>query len=409
MPLINFILPVVALLVVFALLRPAIRRAPIWRATVTPLASIIGSGFLVMAPLLAQVAGKDAFFAMLAIVVVAYLIGEVIRFNIRYGEPILLQGNGSTAPPLVLRTAERISNIALALAYVVSVAFYVRLLAAFALDGVGVESEFGAKILTTAVLAMIGVAGWRFGLQGLERLEEYSVSIKLAIIAALLAGLLHLDFSNGFALGDLAARPQTVELQLRKLAGMLLVVQGFETSRYLGAEYSGRMRIQSMRFAQILSAGVYLLFVLSILPLLHFLEGGKPDETAIIHLVGHAAFVLPLMLVFAAIASQFGAALGDTLGAGGLAEEESKGHLRAPLAYLVVAALGAILVWTTNVFEIISLASRAFAVYYLAQTVVALWVVKDLPGGWRRTAHGAMFGLTAAMLAGVALFAVPVE
>ncbi|NQV61381.1 MAG: hypothetical protein HQ502_17070 [Alphaproteobacteria bacterium] len=408
MPLINYLLPAIALVVVLGLLRPAIREARFWRATVTPLASIIGSGFLVMAPLLAQVAGGDAFFAMLAIVGVAYLIGEVIRFNIRYAEPALLQGGGSMAPSVVLRVGERFSNIALALAYVVSVAFYVRLLASFVLDGVGVESATGAKFLTTLVLSVIGIAGWRFGLRGLERLEEYSVSIKLAVIAALLFGLLHLDITNGFALNGLQAEPQSLELQLRKLAGMLLVVQGFETSRYLGAEYSGRMRIQSMRFAQILSAGVYLVFVLSILPLLHFLAGGKPDETAIIHLVGHAAIVLPVMLIFAAVASQFGAAVGDTLGAGGLAEEESRGYLTAPLAYLVVTGLGVVLVWTTNVFEIITLASRAFAVYYLAQAVVALWLAHGLPRLWQRIAYGALFGLTAVMLAGVALFAVPV-
>ncbi len=407
MPLNNFVLPAIALMVVFGLLRPALRRARFWRATVTPLASIIGSGFLVIAPLLAQVAGGNAIFAMLAIVGVAYLIGEVIRFNIRYAEPVLLQGDGPVAP-LALRAAERFSNIALALAYVVSVAFYVRLLASFVFEGAGVDSEVGAKLLTTAILSAIGIAGWRSGLSGLEWLEEYSVSIKLAIIAALLFGLFNFDIVNGFSSGVLRAEPQSVELQLRELAGMLLVVQGFETSRYLGVEYSGPMRIRSMRFAQILSAGIYLVFVFSILPLLQFLDGGKPDETALIGLVGHAAVVLPAMLVLAALASQFGAAVSDTLGAGGLAEEESRGHLPARRAYLVVAGSGVILVWTTNIFEIITLASRAFAVYYLAQTIVALWVAQGLPERGRRIAYRALFGLTAAMLMGVVVFAVPV-
>lgn len=408
MPLNDFILPAIALMVLFGLLRPALKEARFWRATITPLASIIGSGFLVMAPLLARIAGGNSIFAMMAIVGVAYLIGEVIRFNIRYTEPALLQEDGPTAPSLALRAAERFSNIALALAYVVSVAFYVRLLASFAFEGMGVDSEVGAKLLTTAILSAIGIAGWRSGLSGLEWLEEYSVSIKLAIIAALLFGLLHFDIVNGFSSGALQAVPQSPGLQLRKLAGMLLVVQGFETSRYLGAEYSGGVRIQSMRLAQILSAGIYLVFVFSILPLLQFLGGGKPNETALIGLVGHAAVVLPAMLVLAALASQFGAAIGDTLGAGGLAEEESRGHLPARLAYLVVAASGVILVWTTNVFEIITLASRAFAVYYLAQTLVALLVAHGLSGRWRRIAYRALFGLTAAILVGVVVFAMPV-
>ncbi len=402
MPLNNFVLPAIALVIVFGLLRPALKRARFWRATITPLASIIGSGFLVIAPLLASLAGGNALFAMMAIVGVAYMIGEVIRFNIRYAEPVL------PAAPLFLHAAERFSNIALALAYVVSVAFYVRLLASFAFEGVGVDSAVGAKLLTTAILLVIGLAGWRSGLSGLEWLEEYSVSIKLAIITALLFGLLHFDAVNGFSSGVLQAQPQSPELQLRKLAGMLLVVQGFETSRYLGAEYSAPMRIQSMRFAQILSAGIYLVFIFSILPLLQFLAGGKPDETALIGLVGHAAVVLPAMLVLAALASQFGAAVGDTLGAGGLAEEESRGRLPARLAYLVVTASGVILVWTTNVFEIITLASRAFAVYYLAQTLVALRVAYGFSGRWRRGAYFALFGLMAAILMGVAVFAVPV-
>jgi len=114
------------------------------------------------------------------------------------------------------------------------------------------------------------------------------------------------------------------------------------------------------------------------------------------------------MLVFAAVASQFGAAVGDTLGAGGLAAEESRGRLSAPLAYLLVAGLGVTLVWTTNVFEIITLASRAFAIYYLAQTLVALRVMHGVSDWRQRVAYRALFGLTAAMLMAVAIFAIPV-
>ncbi len=91
-----------------------------------------------------------------------------------------------------------------------------------------------------------------------------------------------------------------------------------------------------------------------------------------------------------------------------MAEEESRGHLPARLAYLLVTASGVILVWTTNVFEIITLASRAFAVYYLAQTLVALRVAYGFSGRWRRAAYFALFGLMAAILMGVAVFAVPV-
>jgi len=39
---------------------PALRNSDDWRATVTPLASIIGSGFLVVAPLLGYAVGSSA-------------------------------------------------------------------------------------------------------------------------------------------------------------------------------------------------------------------------------------------------------------------------------------------------------------------------------------------------------------
>ena len=65
---IDFALPIIALAVATLLLLPAIKENTIWRASVTPLASIIGSGFLVIAPLLVLVVGRAAPWAMVAIV-----------------------------------------------------------------------------------------------------------------------------------------------------------------------------------------------------------------------------------------------------------------------------------------------------------------------------------------------------
>ena len=47
-----------------------------WRATATPLASIIGSGFLVSTPLLILSAGQYAALAMMIIAVIAYVLGS---------------------------------------------------------------------------------------------------------------------------------------------------------------------------------------------------------------------------------------------------------------------------------------------------------------------------------------------
>ena len=75
----NALLIAIAVAVAAALFHPRIRRARDWRATVTPLASIIGSGFLVAGPLLAHAVNGWALVAMTGIVLVAYAIGAVVR------------------------------------------------------------------------------------------------------------------------------------------------------------------------------------------------------------------------------------------------------------------------------------------------------------------------------------------
>jgi hypothetical protein len=51
------------------------------------------------------------------------------------------------------------------------------------------------------------------------------------------------------------------------LLGLIILVQGFETSRNLGAHYDGPTRIATKRYAQLLSSGIYFLFILLITPL----------------------------------------------------------------------------------------------------------------------------------------------
>jgi hypothetical protein len=55
-------------------------------ATATPLASIFGSGFLVIVPILAGAVGPYAWLAMACVCGLAYAMGSVIRFNIRDAE-----------------------------------------------------------------------------------------------------------------------------------------------------------------------------------------------------------------------------------------------------------------------------------------------------------------------------------
>lgn len=399
----DIVLLTAALLTAVWLFRPARRHSKGWIATVTPLASIIGSGFLVVVPLLAHAVNGWALAAMTALVVLAYAIGAVIRFNIRHAEPLL---EARDATPLLLGL-ERFSELSLGFAYLVSVAFYVRLLASFVLRGVDLSNDLYANLITTAVLLFIGIVGVCRGLHGLESLEEYAVNLKLAVIAALLLGLAWFD-TEWLLAGDraIATRPIDDWAQtMRMLAGILLVVQGFETSRYLGDAYDGETRVRTMRLAQILSGIIYVAFVALASPLLVDYHGTH-DETAIISISAQVATVLPAILVLAAIMSQFSAAVADTAGGGGLISEFTRRRLTPRHSYLLVTLAASVIVWSANIFDIIVLASRAFALYYCLQCLVGLAAITSTPSLRNRGPWRAFLATMAVVMLLVVIFAV---
>jgi hypothetical protein len=210
-----------------------------WKATVTPLASIMGSGFLVSAPLLGGLVGNLALVCMAMLLVLAFMVGGAIRFNIRHFEPIENNGHGPAQDIALL------SRIVLVGAYFISVTYYLELLAAFSLKTIGVQSELVANGITTGLLLVIGGIGiWR-GLGKLEAVEKYAVALNLGMIGALLTSLaiynVHLLITGEWALPSVSS---VIDFQdLRVLLGLLIVVQGFETSRYLGDEHPAEQRI----------------------------------------------------------------------------------------------------------------------------------------------------------------------
>lgn len=386
------------------MLRPSLRDAPFWRATVTPLASIIGSGFLVVVPLLAGITGTLSVEAITAIVLLSFGLGSAIRFNILHdGRAIRVQISTAVA------ALERLSDLALALAYIVSITFYIRLMSGFLLSGFAVHSPFNADAVATLVLAFIGIYGWWHGLFGLERLEEYSVTIKLAIIASLLAGLIYFDAGSGYDLAELPPPSGDLGFKLRQLGGMLLIVQGFETSKYLAASYDAKLRARSMLVAQCLAGIIYIAFVALAMPLMGPLAQQSPSETAIIDLSRKITLILPLMLVVAAAMSQFSAAIADTIGAGGVIEIQTHKRLVARKCYPLITALAVALIWVTNIFEVVALASRAFAFYYMLQSVLAARLTLSAEKGRKRFGLTAFFALLALLMLAIVLFALPVE
>ncbi len=405
MTIFDGVIILIAVVLAGFLLAPKARNNAWWQATVTPLASIIGSGFLVVAPLLAAVAGSLAVVAMLIIVVLAFAVGHVIRFNIRNSEKLEVTPNGSRN----LLFAARISNVSLSIAYVISVAFYIRLLASFALSMTPFADDTTEGILATVILAMIGFVGWGKGLKGLELVETISVSIKLSIIVALLFALFAYNFDAGVWTADLPKSDLDILTRLRMLGGMLLVVQGFETSRYLGGAYPADMRARTMLWAQLSSAVIYLLFVALIVPVLIYLPTGAADDTAIIGVSGYVAWVLPFMLVFAALMSQLSAGIADTVGAGGLVVEETGKRVPERLAYPVLIAFSIALIWLFDIFEVVAIASRTFAFYYMMQTIIAIIVTRKLLTGRKRTVKIVWFGVLAVILALIVIFAIPAD
>ena len=154
----------------------------------TPLASIIGSGFLICGPLLAKEFGSAAILAMAALLAIAYAVGAVIRFNIIHVENI--------APKLSLHDpmawAMRAAQVMLAIAYAVSVAYYLKLLAEFTMKPLAVPAEWHelvANILVTVIILALTALTFSGDIRKIEHAAHASVSVKLGIIAGLLAGL----------------------------------------------------------------------------------------------------------------------------------------------------------------------------------------------------------------------------
>jgi hypothetical protein len=185
---------------------------------------------------------------------------------------------------------------------------------------------------------------------------------------------------------------------LTVLGGTLIVVQGFETSRYLGSEYDREMRVWSCRSSQIVSTIVYLIFVAAATPLMHFL-GNQVEDNGLLIVAAKAASWLPIPLVFAAVLSQFSASVADVVAGGGNVKESTQGRVDDQQAYVWICGVAVILAFASTL-TILSFASRAFAFYYFLQCLVAICVTKN-------TLHKLAIGLLVAVLAFITLFAVP--
>lgn len=383
-----------------ALLWPRVAHARLWRAGVTPLASIIGSGFLVIGPILIVSFGEFSPLVMAALCALAYAFGGAIRFNIARIDAT--GGSRSRAE----QTLETGASWVLAFAYVISVAYYLFLFGTFSVSLTAVNDIYHARLVTTAAFLIILLVGWGHGFAALESLEQITVGIKLAVIAGLLCGLVWY-FADRVVHDSLVFNPiiTTGYASIALFAGLLVTTQGFEISRYLGNEYDAPMRIRSMRLAQLLASAIYLIYM--VLVGFVFPAGQIPlSETGVIDLFQIVAPVLPMLLIAAALSSQFSAAVADTGGSGGLVAELTGARVSERSGYVVVAILGLALVWVVSVFEIISLASRAFALYYGLQSAIAARGAMEQQGARLKSAW---FATLSAVGFAIAIIGEPVE
>ncbi|MBR0552913.1 hypothetical protein [Stakelama marina] len=352
------------LIVALTLMFARFARSESWLATVTPLASIIGSGFLICGPLLAREFGALAAPAMIALLLLAYGVGSIVRFNIAAAEPYLTEARFNDPVAWTARVAQGV----LAAAYAVSVAYYLKLLAMFILRAVHSESELLANVIVTAIIAVLTALAFTGGLRRVERVADASVSLKLGLIAGMLAALA-LDWIR--TAGPETLPPVNVSWNsVLLLLGLLITVQGFETSRYMGESYDRKTRIRTMRNAQLISSVIYVLFLVLLTPRLGQ-AAGTEGVAGVLDVMESVAPFLGAFVLAAAVTSQLSAAVADSIGSTGLAIELSRQRLTVATGFLLAGALAILVTWTTDSFQVIAVASRAFALFYAFQCAIA--------------------------------------
>jgi hypothetical protein len=372
-------------------------RRRVLLAAVTPLASILGSGLLIIVPVLERTLGALAVLGAIAVCAVAWLVGTAVRHCVRVVEPLVADGRLDA----VTRRIDRCADAVIVVAYVISVALYLRIMAQYVVSyTTGGDGQLLERTIAgTTVVLIVGLGVLR-GFRGLDRLDRVSLTAVL-VLTTVLGVTLAVGDGRGLLGGGLALPPVPdtgVVTVLLVLGGIVITVQGFETVRYLGDQFDAETRIRASRTAQLVAASIYVGFVAVATPVMGLGTPAGADDT-LLDITGRVAPVLALPLALSAVLSQLSAAIADTAAAEGNLRSLS-GWMRGRRPYLVSGAAAVVLAATVPTFTIVAVASRAFAAYYALQAVVAL-----------RTSTGTVRKLTYAALAvvmtAVALLARP--
>ena len=150
-------------------------------ASVTPLASIFGSGFLIIVPVLERTLGGLAVLGAIGVSAVAWMVGTAIRHNIVAVEPLEAQGS-------IARTdarLERASDVVVSVAYVVSVALYLRIMAEYLVDFLGSGESAAISAVAAAAVTIIVLVGVTTGFGGLDLTERVALGAVLVLTTVL--------------------------------------------------------------------------------------------------------------------------------------------------------------------------------------------------------------------------------
>lgn len=366
-------------------------------ASVTPLASIFGSGFLIIVPVLERTVGALSVLAIAGVCALAWFVGSAIRHIVRSVEPLI--DDGKLDP-----TTSRINTLGdqvIVVAYVISVALYVRIMAQYIVGYAGSDSQFAERGLAAVAIAVIVAIGVTRGFGGLDITERVSL-IAVLFIVTVLGGAYFISDAGQLLGGGVELPPvpnKGLLDSLLVLGGIVITVQGFETVRYIGDEYDRPTRIRASRFAQAVASAVYIGFVAVATPLMGLGTSAGVDAD-LLDITNRVVPILALPLVLCAVLSQFSAATADTVAAGGNLRILMPKAMAGLRPYWASGLVAIVLAWTVPTFTIIAVASRAFAAFYFLQCLIA---IRTCEGMHRKLAYSAL----AAVLLAITLLARP--
>jgi hypothetical protein len=380
------------------LYRPKVQASATYKAMVVPLANIMDVGFIVLSPIIVVLVGYDAPWVMLALCLLAILMGFAISYNINNYEPLV-------GKPDKLHRWNSAALWSLVLASVANIAYYALLLMTLVLLPIGdLYSPELASATAAALLAALMVYGFVKGLAKLNDLGNKTTAFNLAAIVAVLVAFAIFNIQRlvgtDFDWPDFNA-PNDAET-FRKVLGLFALVQGFEASRYLGAYFSTEVRIKTMRSAQYIASIVFVLFVALSLILFATVKV-KPDAAAIFTVSSEVSVFLPFLIMAAALGSELSAIVNATESRTDMLAQQVGDRLPKRWTFPLLLVPTILVVLLTDVTSAVALASRVFALYYLLQAYIAgrlAWRAKKW--GW----VAFFIGLGLAMGA-VAVFGIP--